>query len=191
MENAVTLTSQSVRDAEKVSGDDVAQVRTGILSRSDLDNIKASADVLPESSGMNVSYSFVANSNPSGAGMSDSNEQKTNDNSQEGRDNLDLLLEIAEAFNVLLPSKDNSDQVTSPSVPPTPTKQNANMNAANNPKDFFHLANSAWLSERSDDPINEFTDMHDRPSCWRLPSNISFWCFIATRRKIPYQHQVN
>ena len=138
---------------------------------------------------MNVSYSFVANSNPPGAGSSESNEQKANNNSQEGRDNLDLLLEIAEAFNVLLPPKNNSDQVPSPSAHPPPTKPNATMHAANNPEDFFHLANSAWLSERSDDPINEFTDMHDL-LVGAFPQIFLFGTSYKAKNSLPTPHEL-
>ena len=161
LDRTVALTSQSVRDAEKVSGDDVAQVRTAILSKSDLHNIKASATVHPQASGMNVSYSFVANSNPAGADFHEQNQQNTDHNSQQCQQNLSILLEIANVFNVQLPDKDASDEVPSPKARQQSKDSPSTKGTANDPADFLHVANSAWNSKRDDDPINEFTDMHD------------------------------
>ncbi|MGL5934881.1 MAG: DUF6570 domain-containing protein [Cetobacterium sp.] len=97
LDNTVALTSQSVRDAEKVSGDDIAQVRTAILTKSDLSKIRQSTSSHHDDSGMNISYSFVADTSLPGADTLQSN--------RHAQRNLDVILKIAE---VQLPAKDPS-----------------------------------------------------------------------------------
>jgi hypothetical protein len=69
MDNAIAITEQSALDADQISGDDIAQIWSHILSVAEADILNTSEDSNSgapsqlNTSKMNISYSFVVNEN--------------------------------------------------------------------------------------------------------------------------------
>ena len=135
MENAVHVNDRAALLTEKLLGDDVAQIRTGILDKSDVENL-ASEDVEEEVlASMKLSYSYVANSHNA---IEDCLNEISSNSSKEGSnidDHKSKLREkmvaqymeaLAEVFNISLPEKAKSQ---------------------------------IWKSTREENPLNEFEDM--------------------------------
>ena len=103
IQNAIEITDENALNAEKLEGDDVAQIRTKVLDKVDVQEFKASSNDSNnnKSNEMNVSYSYVC-PRP---------EQVLNTKlSKERNDIASMRIKgIANAFNIKLIEENNNN----------------------------------------------------------------------------------
>ena len=187
MATAIAVTDESVRNAEKVNGDDVARVRTGILTESDLRDIAKEGggegvqqSESSSSHSMNVSSAYVADASFAATHTSTASESPLEEQNAEttdapkpstdydAKESLDRILQIVECFNVELPSSPDGTGGQQRGVEGgrnrknstcTHTKKKQKKNP--DPSAYKGLHKSAWVSERDAEPMNEFQDMQE------------------------------
>jgi len=204
VETAIAVTNKSVRDADKVIGDDVAQIGSGLLSKTEAENLqraeKEHCSTCPSHAHqMNVSCSLLIDKNakqkrssddkttgkPAQNGGDNNNHLPPNTNPPPDDDNLDdqnildFLLLAAEAFNVTIPKKETvkTDLEGSKKKKKKTKRQAAPIKKT--PSDYQHVTNTAWESRREDDP-----QMNSRKCTisWSVPS---LMCFFLENLTLP------
>ena len=100
-DGAMSVNSKNALVSELITGDDVANVRSGILQKHDMSVVEESQPNDPCSHQMSMSHSLVSDSSPLQKKLSEA--LTDNDNMAE------CLAEIADAFNVEVPNKEDED----------------------------------------------------------------------------------
>ena len=158
IDNAVHVHNNRALLAEKILGDDVAHMRTGIMKQADLDSLKETTEKV--SNEMKLTYSYVCNPDDAlfeltdepnieepqtnaeqttallSAQQSDITKQQTEliGNTRRQEVMKSYMQEIANAFNIEMPTKKENTSDHDPDV---------------------------WQSTREEEPLNEFEDMQE------------------------------